>query len=150
MTAEEALVDRAQVLRLTAPEMTVLIGGLRVLGANAGASPHGVFTTRPGTLCRETRGELRDTFPTTGGSSGRERSWPASLKSSAFSPIISRSLLLLATTPGTHAVRSPAAALSPEGQIRQTRITELFGIEHPIIQGGASRFDAKAVSGPSA
>ncbi|HLY77740.1 MAG TPA: peroxidase family protein, partial [Caulobacteraceae bacterium] len=53
MTAEEALVDRAQLLRLTAPEMTVLIGGLRVLGANAGGSKHGVFTSRPGTLTND-------------------------------------------------------------------------------------------------
>jgi catalase (peroxidase I) len=40
---EEAMVDRAQLLTLTGPEMTVLIGGLRVLGANAGGSKHGVF-----------------------------------------------------------------------------------------------------------
>jgi len=46
----ELLVDRAALLTLTAPEMTVLVGGLRVLGANAGGSPHGVFTKRPGTL----------------------------------------------------------------------------------------------------
>jgi catalase-peroxidase len=44
MTPEEALVDRAQLLRLTAPEMTVLVGGLRVLGANVAGSKHGVFT----------------------------------------------------------------------------------------------------------
>ena len=44
MMPEEALVDRAQLLTLTAPEMTVLVGGLRVLGANAGQSKHGVFT----------------------------------------------------------------------------------------------------------
>ena len=44
MPPEEALVDRAQLLRLTGPEMTVLVGGLRVLGANAGGSKHGVFT----------------------------------------------------------------------------------------------------------
>ena len=50
MAPEEALVDRAQLLRLTAPEMTVLVGGLRVLGANAGGSKHGVFTSKPGTL----------------------------------------------------------------------------------------------------
>ena len=50
MSPEEALVDRAQLLRLSAPEMTVLVGGLRVLGANAGGSPHGVFTRRPGVL----------------------------------------------------------------------------------------------------
>jgi len=48
--AEALLVDKAQLLTLTAPEMTVLVGGLRVLGANAGGSRHGVFTDRPGTL----------------------------------------------------------------------------------------------------
>ena len=48
LSAEELLVDRAQLLTLTAPEMTVLVGGLRVLGANAGQSKHGVFTKRPG------------------------------------------------------------------------------------------------------
>jgi catalase-peroxidase len=47
------LVDKAQLLTLTAPEMTVLIGGLRVLGANAGESKHGVFTQRPGTLTND-------------------------------------------------------------------------------------------------
>ncbi len=50
LPAEELLVDRAQLLRLTAPEMTVLVGGLRVLGANAGKSTLGVFTKRPETL----------------------------------------------------------------------------------------------------
>ncbi len=50
LSAEELLVDRAQLLRLTAPEMTVLVGGLRVLGANAGKSTLGVFTKRPETL----------------------------------------------------------------------------------------------------
>ena len=53
MQPEEALVDRAQLLRLTAPEMTVLVGGLRVLGANAGKSRHGVFTKRPETLTND-------------------------------------------------------------------------------------------------
>jgi catalase-peroxidase len=48
--AEHLLVDRAQQLTLTAPELTVLVGGLRVLGANAGGSRHGVFTFRPGVL----------------------------------------------------------------------------------------------------
>jgi catalase-peroxidase len=52
-SAEEQLVDRAQLLTLTAPEMTVLVGGLRVLGANAGGSPHGVFTKRPGQLTND-------------------------------------------------------------------------------------------------
>ena len=50
VSAEEMLVDRAQLLTLTAPEMTVLIGGLRVLDANAGQVQHGVFTKRPGAL----------------------------------------------------------------------------------------------------
>jgi catalase-peroxidase len=53
MLPEEALVDRAQLLTLTAPEMTVLVGGLRVLGANAGQSKHGVFTKRPGLLTND-------------------------------------------------------------------------------------------------
>ncbi len=53
MQPEEALVDRAQLLTLTAPEMTVLVGGLRVLGANAGGSTHGVFTKRVGTLSND-------------------------------------------------------------------------------------------------
>jgi len=53
MSPEEALVDRAQLLTLTAPEMTVLVGGLRVLGANAAQSPHGVFTKRPETLTND-------------------------------------------------------------------------------------------------
>jgi catalase-peroxidase len=51
--AEHLLVDRAQLLMLTAPEMTVLVGGLRVLGANAGKSAHGVFTRRPGVLSND-------------------------------------------------------------------------------------------------
>ncbi len=50
---EEALVDKAQLLRLSAPEMTVLVGGLRVLGANARKSPHGVFTQTPGKLTND-------------------------------------------------------------------------------------------------
>ena len=53
VSAEEMLVDKAQLLTLTAPEMTILIGGLRVLGANFGGVPHGVFTTRPGTLTND-------------------------------------------------------------------------------------------------
>jgi catalase-peroxidase len=50
---EDLLVDRAQLLRLTAPELTVLVGGLRALDANAGKSKHGVFTQRPGTLTND-------------------------------------------------------------------------------------------------
>ena len=53
MMPEEELVDRSQLLRLTAPEMTVLVGGLRVLGANAGGSEHGVFTKRVGQLTND-------------------------------------------------------------------------------------------------
>jgi catalase-peroxidase len=53
MAPEEALVDRAQLLRLTGPEMTALVGGLRVLGANTGGSKQGVFTSKPGTLTND-------------------------------------------------------------------------------------------------
>jgi catalase-peroxidase len=53
VSPEEMLVDKAQLLTLTAPEMTVLVGGLRVLNANFGKSPHGVFTKRPETLTND-------------------------------------------------------------------------------------------------
>ncbi|AOW82502.1 catalase/peroxidase HPI [Vibrio mimicus] len=53
VTPEEMLLDKAQLLRLTAPEMTVLIGGLRVLGTNYGGSQHGVFTDRVGALTND-------------------------------------------------------------------------------------------------
>lgn len=53
LSPEELLVDRAQLLTLTAPEMTVLVGGLRVLGANANGSKHGVFTAKPGALTND-------------------------------------------------------------------------------------------------
>jgi catalase-peroxidase len=53
MQPEEALVDKAQLLTLTAPEMTVLVGGLRVLGANTGGCPHGVLTDKPETLTND-------------------------------------------------------------------------------------------------
>jgi catalase-peroxidase len=53
MAPEEALVDKAQLLRLTGPEMTVLVGGLRVLGGNVGQSTHGVLTDRPETLTND-------------------------------------------------------------------------------------------------
>lgn len=50
VSPEELLIDKAQLLTLTAPEMTVLVGGMRMLGANHGAAQHGVFTSRPGAL----------------------------------------------------------------------------------------------------
>ncbi len=53
VSAEEMLIDKAQLLTLSAPEMTVLVGGLRVLGANYGSAPHGVFTHRPGQLTND-------------------------------------------------------------------------------------------------
>jgi catalase-peroxidase len=53
VSAEELLIDRAQLMTLTAPEMTVLVGGLRVLNANFGKSPHGVFTKRPEALTND-------------------------------------------------------------------------------------------------
>jgi len=51
--AADLMVDKAQLLTLTAPELTVLVGGMRVLGANVGGSSHGVFTQRPGTLSND-------------------------------------------------------------------------------------------------
>jgi catalase-peroxidase len=53
VSAEELLLDRAQLMTLSAPEMTVLVGGMRVLNANVGQSQHGVFTKRPGTLTND-------------------------------------------------------------------------------------------------
>jgi catalase-peroxidase len=53
VSAEELLIDKAQLLTLSAPEMTVLLGGLRVLGANTGQRAHGVFTKRPGVLSND-------------------------------------------------------------------------------------------------
>ena len=53
ISAEEMLIDKAQLLTLSAPEMAVLVGGLRVLGANAGQAPHGVFTQRAGQLTND-------------------------------------------------------------------------------------------------
>jgi catalase-peroxidase len=53
VSAEELLVDRAQLMTLTAPEMTALVGGMRVLGANAAQTMHGVFTEQPGTLTND-------------------------------------------------------------------------------------------------
>ena len=53
VSAEELLVDKAQLLTLTAPEMTVLVGGMRALNANVGQSGHGVFTVRPGALTND-------------------------------------------------------------------------------------------------
>jgi catalase-peroxidase len=53
LTPEQAMIDRAFMLNLTAPEMTVLVGGMRALGANTGQSKHGVFTDKPGTLTND-------------------------------------------------------------------------------------------------
>lgn len=77
--AEELLVDRAQLLKLTAPQMTVLVGGLRVLNANFGQSKHGVFTNRPETLTNDFFVNLLDMktkwqpTPTEGVFEGRDR-----------------------------------------------------------------------------
>ena len=96
VSAEELLVDKAQLLTLTAPEMTVLVGGMRVLNANFGKSQHGVFTKRPGDadqrLLRqparhghaveggvEGRGRVRRTRPR----NGRARSGPAPASTSS-------------------------------------------------------------------
>jgi catalase-peroxidase len=72
VSAEGLLVDRAQLLTLTAPEMTVLVGGMRVLNANFGQSPHGVFTKRPGTLTNDFFVNLLDMRTTWKATSGDE------------------------------------------------------------------------------
>jgi len=71
-SAEELLVDRTQLLTLTAPEMTVLIGGMRALNANAGQSKHGVFTNRPETLTNDFFVNLLDMNTTWQASSASE------------------------------------------------------------------------------
>ncbi|BDQ34763.1 catalase/peroxidase HPI [Pseudodesulfovibrio portus] len=72
VSAEELLVDKAQLLTLTAPEMTVLVGGLRVLGANHGQSGHGVFTRRPGVLTNDFFVNLLDMSTAWAETSGEE------------------------------------------------------------------------------
>ena len=95
-SAAELLIDKAQLLTLSAPEMTVLIGGLRVLGANAGGAAHGVFTRRPGVLSNDFFVHLLDMgtawqlSPTTRGVlEGRDRTsgalkWTGSLADMVF------------------------------------------------------------------
>jgi catalase-peroxidase len=91
--AEEFLIDRAQLLTLTAPEMTVLIGGMRVLNTNVGGTKHGVFTKRPGALTNEffvnlldmgtewkAASDAKDVFE------GRDRKTRASISCSARTP----------------------------------------------------------------
>ena len=73
VSAEELLVDKAQLMTLTAPEMTVLIGGMRVLGANFGGSRHGVFTKRPETLTNDFFVNLLDMSTTWKADLGRQR-----------------------------------------------------------------------------
>jgi catalase-peroxidase len=74
--AEALMIDRAQLLTLTAPEMTVLLGGMRVLNINVGASQHGVFTRRPGVLTNDFFVNLLDmctAWKPTAGRGGRVR-----------------------------------------------------------------------------
>jgi catalase-peroxidase len=78
VSAEELLVDRAQLMTLSAPEMTVLVGGLRVLGANYGDSKHGVFTDRPETLTNDFFVNLLDFGTTWKAVSDEEREFEGS------------------------------------------------------------------------
>jgi catalase-peroxidase len=75
VTAEELLIDRAQLLMLTAPEMTVLVGGMRVLNANADKSQHGVFTKRPETLTNDFFVNLLDMSTTWKKASGSDEAY---------------------------------------------------------------------------
>ncbi|MEI7185971.1 catalase/peroxidase HPI [Dickeya dianthicola] len=72
VAAEALLVDKAQLLTLSAPEMTVLVGGLRVLGANVGQASHGVFTTQPGALTNDFFVNLLDMGTTWKATAGEE------------------------------------------------------------------------------
>ncbi|ULR32595.1 catalase/peroxidase HPI [Dickeya fangzhongdai] len=72
VAAEALLVDKAQLLTLSAPEMTVLVGGLRVLGANVGQASHGVFTTQPGALTNDFFVNLLDMSTTWKAAAGAE------------------------------------------------------------------------------
>ena len=72
-SAEEMLVDRAQLLRLTAPEMTALLGGLRTIGINVGGTTHGVLTKRPGTLTNDFFVNLLGALTTAKWAAGDER-----------------------------------------------------------------------------
>ncbi|ATZ93894.1 catalase/peroxidase HPI [Dickeya fangzhongdai] len=72
VAAEALLVDKAQLLTLSAPEMTVLVGGLRVLGANVGQASHGVFTTQPGALTNDFFVNLLDMGTTWKAAAGTE------------------------------------------------------------------------------
>jgi catalase-peroxidase len=77
MSAEELLIDRAQLLTLTAPEMTVLVGGLRVLNTNVGGTRHGVFTKRPETLTNDFFVNLLDMCTTWKSTSGEKTEFEA-------------------------------------------------------------------------
>ena len=76
-SAEEILVDRAHLMTLTVPEMAVLVGGMRVLGANAGQSAHGVFTGSPGTLSNDFFVNLLDMGTVWGASASSENAFEA-------------------------------------------------------------------------
>jgi catalase-peroxidase len=82
VSAEELLIDRAQLLALTAPEMTVLVGGMRALGANAGQTKHGIFTSRPGTLSNDFFVNLLDMNTTWKRASGAEEVYEGSDRAS--------------------------------------------------------------------
>ena len=81
MQPEEALVDRAALMRLTGPELTVLLGGLRVLGANAGNSKHGVLTKQPEKLTNDFFVNLLDMAP-----NGRPRMKKACMRDAIARP----------------------------------------------------------------
>ena len=125
LTAEYLLVDKANLLTLSAPEMTVLVGGLRVLGANSGGSTAGVLTDRPGTLTNDFFVNLLDlgtTWMATAGDAGtfvgrdattRSRGpAPASTSCSARTPSCAR---LPRSTPATTRARSSCTTSSPRG-----------------------------------
>ena len=132
MAPEEALVDRAQLLTLTAPEMTVLVGGLRVLGANAGGSKHGVFTKQPGKLTNDFFVNLLDMGtewqrrPATSAYEGRDR------KTKAVKWTATRVDLIFGSHSQLRALRGGLCVRGREGEVRE-------GLRGGVDQGDERR-----------
>lgn len=140
MAPEEALVDKAQLLGLSGPEMTVLLGGLRVLGANSGGSKDGVFTDRPGVLTNDFFVNLLDmgvTWTATAANAfiGRDRvtgeaRWTATRVDLIF---------------GSHAELRAFAEVYGSSDARQKFATDFVAAWNKVMN--ADRFDLRPHSG---
>jgi hypothetical protein len=115
MTPVEALVDRAQLLTLTGPELTVLVGGLRVLGANAGDSKHGVLTKQPGKLTNDFFVNLLTMDTVWQPLAGTEGVYEGDIKISA----VMTATVDLIRSPAASRVRGGLRLHGPEGEVRE-------------------------------